>query len=144
MMPLHEKVFSGQSVFIPPMPLSELIEERVARDEIVILMAAPVRDHTGKIIASLMFSMSPDGTFSRILQASDMGASGDTYAFNREGLLISRSRFEADFSSMGLVPKDAPVRAAPRILIHDPGGDLTAGFKPQGRPADWAPTRMLA
>ena len=144
MMPQHEKIFRGQSVFLPPMPLSELIEERVVHDEIVILMAAPVRDTAGEVIAALMFSMSPDGTFSRILRASRMGDSGDTYAFNHEGLLVSRSRFEADFPSMGLVPEDAPVRAVPRILIHDPGGDLTAGFKPKDEPENWPPTRMLA
>jgi tRNA A-37 threonylcarbamoyl transferase component Bud32 len=144
MMSQHEKVFQGQSVFVPPIPLSELIEGHVARDEIKILMAAPVRDRAGKVIASLLFSMSPDGTFSRILRASRMGDSGDTYAFNREGMLISKSRFEADLLSMGLVPEDAPARATPRILIHDPGGDLAAGFKPKDGPENWPPTRMLA
>ncbi len=144
MMPQHEKIFRGQSVFMPPMPLSELIAERVLRDETVILMAAPVRDRAGEVIAALMFSRSPDGMFNRILRASRLGESGDTYAFNREGLLISQSRFEADFPAMGLVPEDAPARATPRILIRDPGGDLKAGYKPPAGPEDWPPTRMLA
>ena len=143
-MPQHEEVFRGKSVFIPPIPFSELIEEPTRRDEILILMAAPVRDKAGEVIAALMFSLTPDGTFTRMLQASRMGPSGDTYAFNRDGLLISKSRFEVDLPSMGLIPDDAPARATPRILIHDPGGDLTVGYKPEGRPKDWPPTRMLA
>jgi len=109
----------------------------------VMLTAAPVRNPDGEVIAALVFTLLPDGNFSRILRASRMGKSGDTYAFDRKGFLISSSRFEAELRSYGLLPDDAGSRSIPRLLIRDPGGDLGAGFKPTGPPDTWPPTRML-
>ncbi len=143
--PHHDKVLQGHSVFLPPIPRADLIEASAfSRDEAVILTAAPVRNREEKIVAALVFFIRPDGTFSRILRASRLGEIGDTYAFNRDGLIISKSRFEAELRSFGLIPEDAGRRALPRILVRDPGGDLGTGFKPTGPPDSWPPTRMLA
>ncbi len=143
--PHHEKVMQGQTVFVPPIPRSELIEgSAVATDETVILTAAPVRNQAGTVVAVLVFSIRTEGIFSRILSASRMGNSGDTYAFNPEGFMVSKSRFAAELRSLGLISDDAGPSVAPRLPIRDPGGDLGAGFTPAGRPEDWPPTRMLA
>ncbi len=143
--PHHEKVMQGQSVFMPPISRGDLIEASAfSTDEAVILTAAPIRNRNGAVMAALVFTIHPDGNFSNILRASRMGDSGDTYAFNREGILISRSRFESELQSLGLLPDTESPRSVPRLLIRDPGGDLGAGFKPAGQPDDWPPTRMLA
>ncbi len=140
----HKMVMQGQSVFVPPVRLSTLVEGLDDAEEMFIVMASPVRDKEGAVIAALLFGVSPDGTFSRILQASRMGESGDTYAFDRDGLLVSRSRFEKEFLALGLAQGRAGPRSIPRALIRDPGGDLSAGFKPTAPPDAWPPTRMLA
>jgi tRNA A-37 threonylcarbamoyl transferase component Bud32 len=140
----HEKVMQGQSVFVPPIRLSKLVEGLDDAEEMFIVMAAPVRDREGTVIAALLFCGPPDGTFSRILQASRMGESGDTYAFDRDGLLISSSRFEKELLTLGLAQGRAGPRSIPSALIRDPGGDLSAGFKPTAPPDAWPPTRMLA
>ncbi len=143
--PYHEKVMQGQSVFVPPIPRADLIEASAfSTDEHVILTAAPVRSLAGGVIAALVFIIRPDGNFSRILLASRVGQMGDTYAFNRDGHLISKSRFQNELRSFGLIPNSSEPRSVPRVLIRDPGGDLGAGFSPSGRPQDWPPTRMLA
>jgi tRNA A-37 threonylcarbamoyl transferase component Bud32 len=145
MAPHLAKVFAGQSVFVPPLPIGDIVEstDRYAGHSFM-LTIAPVRNDDGAVIAALAFAIHPDGNFNRILSASRMGEIGDTYAFNREGLLISKSRFEADLRSFGLIPDDAGKDHLPRIPIRDPGGDLSAGFTPTGRSEDWPPTRMLA
>ncbi len=140
----HEKIMQGQSIFIPPIPVSKLIEGYEDKYETMIITAAPVRDLDGAIIAALLFGVTPDGTFSRILQASRMGVSGDTYAFNRNGVLLSTSRFEKELLSLGLLRGSWDSQYIPRALIRDPGGDLSAGFKPTGSPETWPPTLMLA
>ncbi len=143
--PYHKKVMQGQSVFVPPVPREDLIEaSNVVTDEAVILTAAPVHGRGGAVIAALVFMLQPDGNFSRILMASRLGTIGDTYAFNGDGLLISKSRFEADLRAIGLIARDAGPGVIPRVLIRDPGGDIGAGFQPAGRPETWPPTRMLA
>ncbi|MBL0713751.1 MAG: serine/threonine protein kinase [Desulfosarcina sp.] len=134
----------GQLVFVPPILKNDLIEGLAApSDETVLLTAAPIRNTGGQVIAALVFAIRPDGHFTRILSASRMGADGDTYAFNRKGYLISDSRFETQLQSIGLVPEQPEARSILRVLIRDPGGNLTAGFKPAGPPDGWAPTRML-
>ncbi len=140
----HAKVMQGQSVFVPPVRLSKLVEGYDDAEEMFIVMAAPVRDREGAVIAALLFGEHPDGNFSRILQASRMGESGDTFAFDRDGLLISRSRFEKELLALGLAQGSAGPRSISQALIRDPGGDLSAGFKPNTPPDNWPPTRMLA
>jgi serine/threonine protein kinase len=143
--PHHAKVIQGQRVFVPPIPRADLIEATdISMVDTVILTAAPVRGKAGRVIAALVFTIRPDGNFNKILRAGRLGQIGETYAFNPEGILISKSRFEADLRSFGLITNNTASRTAPRVLIRDPGGDLGAGFEPAGRPQNWPPTRMLA
>ncbi len=145
MRPHLARVFAGRSVFVPPKPVDDIVEDPVKyTGQSFMLTIAPVRNQGGAIIAALAFAIRPDGHFNQILLASRMGAAGDTYAFNRQGYLISKSRFEADLRSFGLIPDDTVKGAIPELLIRDPGGDLSTGFTPNGRPEDWPSTRMLA
>ena len=92
------------------------------------LAAAAVRNEPGEVISVLGLQIDPKRRFTEILQRGRMGESGESYAFNGEGQLISDSRFEEDLRRLGLVP-----RLGASILtvdIRDPGGDLTKGFRP--------------
>jgi len=143
--PYLDFVLKGYLAFIPPILKKDVIADASAPvDEAILLTAAPVRNAEGQPIAALVFTIRPDGHFSRILSASRMGVEGDTYAFNRKGFLISESRFENQLKTFGLLPDQPDARSILRILIHDPGGDLAAGYKPTGVPDTWAPTHMLA
>jgi hypothetical protein len=51
--------------------------------------------------------------------------------FNRDGLMLSESRFDAQLRELGLIPDEPNARSARVIHLRDPGGDLTAGFVPE-------------
>ncbi len=74
--------------------------------------------------------INPDQEFTRILSVARSGKSGETYAFDQTGLLISRSRFDDQLRELGLLdPTNAS--SALNLRLRDPGGDLTKGFVPQ-------------
>jgi hypothetical protein len=73
-----------------------------------------------------------------------MGQSDETYAFDSAGLMISYSRFDDQLHEIGLLPEDPDVHSQLNIEIRDPGGDLTAGFKPTVAREDQPLTRMAA
>jgi hypothetical protein len=96
----------------------------------VLLVLAPIRDEAGRPIAALGFGLDASRTFSEILQIARMGESGETYAFDAQGLILSSSRFEPQLREIGLLPEDEQVGSSMHLQVRDPGGDLTQGFEP--------------
>ncbi len=109
----------------------------------MMIAAAPVRDAAGDVLAALVFRIDP-AAFKRIIYIARMGASGETYVFDAQGMMVSRSRFDSELRSLGLLPADTSVNSTFNVEIRDPGGDLTRGFVPavarRGQPL----TRMAA
>jgi len=102
---------------------------RTARRGDVSLMqvAAPVRDTGKNIVGALALIINPDKEFSRILSVARSGESGETYAFDQTGLMISHSRFDPQLKELGLL--DATnTSSALNLRLYDPEGDLTEGF----------------
>ena len=93
--------------------------------------AAAVRDAAGKPVAALAFRIRPDDDFTRILRTARGGVTGDTYAFDRNGLLLSQSRFDADLKRYGLISREPWARSILSVELRDPGADLTAGERPR-------------
>ncbi|MEO1498064.1 MAG: serine/threonine protein kinase [Planctomycetota bacterium] len=113
----------------------------------VMFAAAPVRDENFQVIAALAFRFGPEGEFSEILQRGRIGASGETYAFDAEGLMLSASRFEEDLVLLGLLPDEPDqeqVASILRVLVRDPGGNITRGYRSRVRRHELPPTRMVA
>jgi PAS domain S-box-containing protein len=92
--------------------------------------AAPVRDNEGNIVAVLSFRIKPWLDFTRVMQVSRAGKTGETYAFNREGKMISESRFLGDLKKIGLLPDTPYARSILNIDIRDPLGNLLKGYRP--------------
>ena len=64
------------------------------------------------------------------LLAARAGRTGETYAFDRQGEMISSSRFPQHLRGAGLIGPDEDDSAL-RVSIRNPGGDMTQGFRPQ-------------
>jgi serine/threonine protein kinase len=92
-------------------------------------VAAPIRNPADEIIGALALIINPDKEFSRILSVARSGASGETYAFDQTGLMISHSRFDDQLRQLGLL-EATNTSSALNLRLHDPGGDLTGGFQP--------------
>ena len=90
----------------------------------------------------LAFVIDPDRVFTSILQRGRVGESGESYAFNSGGQLISESRFDDDLRAIGLIGSDE--RGILNIEIRDPGGNMVEGFRPTTAHAERPLTRMAA
>ncbi len=105
--------------------------------------AAPVRGENGEPVAVLAMRVSPDKDFTRILHIAQSGQTGETYAFNREGLLLSQSRFDEELKEIGLLVNSSDSRSILTVILRDPGVNMLAGDRPT-RPASEQPLTRLA
>src|ERR1019366_1554584 len=77
---------------------------RPRRGDVTLMqVAAPVRDRENSIVGALALIINPDKEFSRILSVARSGVSGETYAFDQTGLMISHSRFDDQLKRLGLL-----------------------------------------
>jgi serine/threonine protein kinase len=105
--------------------------------------AAPVVDDADQPVAVLALRMRPDKDFTRILNVARFGASGETYAFGQDGIILSESRFDDDLKQLGLLPDQKSARSALTLELRDPGVDLTAGERPPQRRSEQPLNRMV-
>ena len=128
---LLDKVFEGETVLVPPIvsdvPLKTPDGKVIARSP-TMFFAAPIREMAGdKVVAALTMRLDPAKDFTRITQLGRIGHSGETYAFDEEGRLLTDSRFDYQLRQAGLIGKEE--NAILNILIRDPGGNLLKGHR---------------
>lgn len=143
---LLERVFNGETVLIPPIPSDVPLKNTANITGLdrppTMFFAAPIRNPDGKIIAAITERFNPHGDFSRINQLGRIGKSGKTYSFNRQGRLLSESRFLNHLKSTKLLqPEDQGILS---ISIKDPGGNLVKGFQNEVPREKLSLTRMAA
>jgi serine/threonine-protein kinase len=131
-------VFAGESRFLAPRPESERLPgSGEVFERPVAWFAAPVRDPDGKVVAVLEIGSYADTRFARILappaELADPASSGDVYAFDETGLLLTTSRYREELRTAGVLAPDART-AAFNVRLRDPGVDL----REQAAPADYA------
>lgn len=140
-------VLDGQTSVSPPfpsvVPLKSFTGERRS-GEPTMYACAPIRDENFQVVAALALQIRPDEEFTRILQVGRVGASGETYAFNAEGLMVSNSRFDEDLILLGLIADKPGARSILNLQVRDPGGNITQGFRPKQRRSELPLTRMAA
>jgi signal transduction histidine kinase/DNA-binding response OmpR family regulator len=120
-----EKLWSGETAISLPqvsdVPLPD--SKGIMREGMpTMFVGAPIRNQKGNIIAILTFRINPAADFTAIFQRGRIGISGETYAFNKHGLLISESRFDEQLRSIDLIDQDA--HAILNVAIRDPGINL--------------------
>jgi eukaryotic-like serine/threonine-protein kinase len=108
------------------------------------LTAAAIRDTDGKPIASLGLRIRPDDQFTRILRVAQFGTTGETYAFDRHGMLLSQSRFDDELKQIGLIADLPDSHSILTVELRDPEVNMVAGKRPLAKRADQPLTRMAA
>ena len=149
-LPLHfrditARAFDGHTTVTPPFPsiLPSVDSEGNRRTGVpTMFVVTPVLDSHLQVEATLGLKIRPEREFTRILQLGRLGESGETYAFNREGLMLSNSRFDNDLILLGILPDRENSRSLLEVLVRDPGGDMTKGFRPDIRRSEMPLTRM--
>jgi serine/threonine protein kinase len=84
-------------------------------------VAVPIRDDAGQIQGAFTLVIDPEREFTRILSVARSGVSGETYALDQRGLLISRSRFDEQLRRLGLIAEHPESTSALNLRLSDPG-----------------------
>ena len=138
-----DRVFAGETRFVPPIPsdvpTATADGERPAGSPIM-FFATPVRQQDGSVVAALAVRVSAVeltrfGPFARMLET------GETYAFDRQGLLLTESRYDDQLVDIGLLEAGRASQAT--LEIRDPGGNLLDGFSP-AVPREELPLTLMA
>lgn len=140
-----EKVIQGEATVTRP--FESLFARRTDSGELKVglptMMAlAPVKNSEGKPIAALALLIRPDINFTRILSVARAGKSGETYAFDEDGVLLSQSRFDEDLKVIGLIPDREDARSILNVQIRDPAVNMVTGGRPKLRLAERPLTKM--
>ncbi|MBT4933359.1 MAG: PAS domain-containing protein [Rhodospirillaceae bacterium] len=140
---LLNRVWRGETIISVPqqsdVPLID-VRGKIVSGLATMFVATPVEDQNGKIIAILTFQLDPDESFSPVFERSRFGDTGESYAFNKQGFLISDSHFNDSLREMGLISGE---HSDLIVQLRDPMVDLTLGGK-SPLPLDRQPLTRLA
>ncbi|MEI7940858.1 MAG: serine/threonine protein kinase [Verrucomicrobiota bacterium] len=107
-------------------------------------VAAPVKSTNNAIIGVLCLRMKPEKEFSSIFSVARMGKTGESYAFDRSGLMLTATRFDPELKTLGLIPPGRGNTAILNLKLLDPEEDLRPGEQPAKPRNQLNLTRMAA
>jgi hypothetical protein len=102
-----DRALAGEVCLSPPFPSVVALKDDKGRTRTgvpTMVVAAPIRDESFQVVGVLGLRISPELEFSRIVGLGQFGESGETYAFDKNGLLVSDSRFDNQLILLGLLP----------------------------------------
>ncbi|MCW8915481.1 MAG: response regulator [Magnetovibrio sp.] len=124
-----DRVRAGETLVSLPLPSDVPLKDRMGKIIAgldTMFVATPIQDDMGNTLAILAFRLEPDDYFMPIFQRGYAGETGETYAFDKNGTLISESRFNDQLRKIGLITGD---HSDLNIEIRDPGVNMTLGHK---------------
>lgn len=129
---IFNRMLNGETLFIPPInsdvPLqlkNGSFEEGLA----IIFIGPPIYDQNQHITALLTLRIDPSYDFSRVTQFGRIGDSGEAYAFDDTGMLLTNSRFEQQLQQIELIPSHGSSMLSFRVT--DLGGNMLNGYIPK-------------
>jgi eukaryotic-like serine/threonine-protein kinase len=128
-----------RSPFLYPDEKGELRAERPT----IVAAAAIPNDH-GQTQAILGLRIRPEAEFTEILQMARSGQTGETFAFDDKGLILSQSRFDDDLKQVGLLADLADSHSVLTLELRDPGVNMMNGERPSQKRADQPLTKLVA
>lgn len=144
---IYEQSIGGETVVSKPFRSPLLLDD--ASGELraglpTMTVIAPVRDQSGQSLAALGIRIRPEDQFTRILQVGRSGESGETFAFDRNGLLLSQSRLDDQLKQIGLLVDQPDAHSILTVELRDPGVNMVTGGRPSMRRPEQPLTRAIA
>lgn len=142
-----KRVMDGETVVLPPFPSRMLLKDEngdIRSGLPVMQIIAPIRDASFRPIAAVAFRVRPEEEFTKILQLGRIGQSGETYAFDLTGRMVSNSRFDTELMLLGLLVDDPSSHSILQIQLRNPGGNMVEGFRSKVRRAELPMTKPVA
>ncbi len=120
-----ERIFKGETLFSFPVysdvDLSEF-RSRKSGQQATMFLGTPVRNESGQIIAAMLFRLDPEKEFSTIFQLGRTGRTGETYGINKDGKIITKSRFLDQLIQADVIEDNSS--GILEVEIRDPGRNL--------------------
>lgn len=119
--------FGGATVFVPPHHEADKLEptsQALPLDRPLIWIRTPIHGEADQVIAVLGAGYLADDKFSTLLATARAGATDEVYAFDRQGVMLSKSRFEATLWERSALPDGAS--AVGRLVLRSPIADEAA------------------
>ena len=141
------RTIDGKTTNTAPFPSLVMMKDEFGKLKTgapTMLVCAPIRDNGFQVIGALALRIRPERQFTQILQLGRIGNSGETYAFDKQGLIVSNSRFDSDLILLGLLPDVSDSKSILNLQIRNPGGDMTTGFRPKKRRSEMPLTKMAS
>lgn len=133
-----KRALEGERAFAGPLFEQDRLDGPMAAhaDQALVWFAAPVQDKAGRVVAVLCLGRYAASRFAGMFEITRPGRTGEAYAFDASGRMVSHSRFEHRLIERGRLA--AGQRALGRLMLHAPDAD-------QGiRTGDGQPTRLVA
>jgi tRNA A-37 threonylcarbamoyl transferase component Bud32 len=139
-------VFAGRTQFVRPFASdAQLVAAQPYLDARPLAwVETPVHDDSGAVVAALGVARFVDTSFQSILAAARPGETGEAYAFDENGTLLSGVRSTRGLRSAGLLPAGDANGGTLRLRIRDPGSELAADGPMQQNVDAWPLTRPVA
>lgn len=144
----QERAYESRTAIAPPVMV------RTRQNKKLPAMAAMSSVRRGvRPVGTFALLLTPSGRFTELLSIARTGQSGETYAFNSAGQLISRSRFEDQLAEIGLIDSNGdtfePGSSILKVKVRDPGTNLLLASESARAAAlkqnnSFDPTRMAA
>jgi PAS domain S-box-containing protein len=130
---LLRQAFAGKVRFVPPIQSDVILpgsgfQAAGSGNFSTMFFIGPIRNQDGQTIAVVALRVDPSRSFSRLLPFSAARMTGETYAFDQYGKMLSESRFDDQLHRLGLIQKDQS--SASNLEIRDPGVNLVKGRHP--------------
>ncbi len=140
---LRKQLVSGKTVVTAPIFEPSLANnEKGPKRSVTIWAIAPIRNPQKKAIAALAIGIDPEEEFSDILAIGHVGTTGETFAFNKEGYVLSELPRAGKLVDAGLLRSgESPVL---RLKLRDPEVPLVWAVRPKKPMEKWGPTLMVA
>ncbi|PCJ17178.1 MAG: hypothetical protein COB02_14115 [Candidatus Cloacimonadota bacterium] len=98
-----KKIWSGQAALSAPIKSDVNLSNSY---NVSMFSGAPIKNEEGDIIAAFCFRIDILKDFTKILKRGRIGESGETYAINKDGWLLSESRFRNQLIKINLLKEN--------------------------------------
>lgn len=98
-------------------------------DRPTMFASTPIYNQKGQIIGVLAFRFRPEVEFSHILDMSRFGKTGESFAFNDDGFLLTHSRFFDQLKKRKLIPGDSRETSILNVQLRDPRKSSSANSR---------------